>query len=109
MNNECWPKQIMKALVDIDNVDILKEQRGNTVKSFALKLELVEQLWYKFSAWSKLQRVVAWCLRFISNARGDRISTPFLLTTELKKSHDIIIKIVQKANFTKEIFDLEKA
>ena len=41
---------------------------------------------------------------------GDKISTPFLLTTELKKkSYDIIMKIVQKTNFTKEIVDLEKA
>ena len=70
---------------------------------------LVDQLWNKFSAWSKLQSIVAWCLRFISNAGKDKISIPFLLTIELKKSHDIIIKIVQKTTFTKEIVDLENA
>ena len=58
MDNECRPEQIVKASVDVDNVDVLREQRENAVKSFAIKLELANQLWNKFSAWSKLQRVV---------------------------------------------------
>ena len=49
MNNECWFKQLIKASVGVDNVDALREQRGNTVKSFAVKLNLVGQLWNKFS------------------------------------------------------------
>ena len=109
MKNECWSKQIVKASVDVDNADVLRLQRENAIKKCAFTLELVDQLWNKFSAWSKLQRVSAWCLRFISNARGNKISTSFLLTTEFIKSHNIIIKIEQKTSFTKEIVDLKQA
>ena len=103
MNSESWPKQIVKSSSEIENADALKEQKGNQVKNFVVKLELVEQLWSKFSVWSKLQRVFPWCLRFIGNVRGNKISTPFLETTELKGSHDFIIKLVQNTSFVKEI------
>ena len=61
MNNECWPKQIVKASVHVDNVDVLREQRGNTVNNFAIKLEIVDQPLNKFSArksYKKLLHVV---------------------------------------------------
>ncbi|XP_035208824.1 uncharacterized protein LOC118183414 [Stegodyphus dumicola] len=56
-----------------------------------------------------MQRVVAWCLRFIRNVRGNRILSPFLETSELKEEHDIIIKLVQRTEYKKEIATLEKA
>ena len=64
--NECQPKQIVKA-----SIDVLREQNGNTGKSLAVKLELIDQLW------NKLQRVVAWCLRLISTARGIKFQLHF--------------------------------
>ncbi|KFM71288.1 hypothetical protein X975_00963, partial [Stegodyphus mimosarum] len=106
---ESWPNQRVRELPNVDNAEILTEQRKNSVKCFVVQLELVEQLWNKFSVWSKLQRVVAWCLRFIRNVRGDRILTPFLETSELKEAHDIIIKLVQRTDYKKEISTLEKA
>lgn len=107
-DRESWPKQLVKGSPGENSVEILREQRKDTVKSFVVQLELVEQLWSKFSVWSKLLRVVTWCLRFIRNARGDRILTDFLDTKELKDAHDIIIKLVQRTEYDQEISALVK-
>lgn len=68
-----------------------------------------DNLWDRFSDWSRLKRVVAWWLRFIGNVRGHKISTPFLQWCELRHAHDVIIKVVQRSTFKEEIDALERS
>lgn len=66
----------------------------------------------RFSKFSRLRRVFAFVLRFINNTRIkqtklDRLSGP-LLTKELIKSEELIVKTVQAAHFQIEIRQLTK-
>ncbi|XP_076658716.1 uncharacterized protein LOC143362429 [Halictus rubicundus] len=58
------------------------------------------QLFDKFSSFSRLLRVVAYCLRFRSKYTGE------LSITELRQSHNRIIKSIQAQQFNKELKQL---
>lgn len=107
-SSNSWPEQLVKESLKGDCDEALKEQRGSPVTSLVVNMELVESLWNKFSEWTMLERVVAWCLRFIKNTRGERRLTPYLETAELKEAHDSIVKVVQRSEYSKEIASLEK-
>lgn len=64
----------------------------------------------KFSTFSKLQRVVAYCLRFLKNAssRENRI-TGSLSVSELNNSLTTLVRLVQLSEFSKEIESLQKS
>ncbi|XP_035212047.1 uncharacterized protein LOC118186128 [Stegodyphus dumicola] len=91
----------------LDKAIAEKEEMGIIVKSMAVRLSLVEELWNKFSLWNRLLRVVAWCLRFIGNSRKSKILSPYLKTRELNQAHKIIIKAVQSSECHDEITRLE--
>ncbi|GFR31764.1 integrase catalytic domain-containing protein [Trichonephila clavata] len=61
------------------------------------------------SSFTKLQRVIAWCKRFIEKARHPRSQTMGpLKSTELSESLKCIIKNIQRTSFSNEIQYLEK-
>jgi hypothetical protein len=105
---ECWPEQsLVKGSLEVDNPEISKEQKGSPVKSLIVNLESVEPIWERISDWNKLLRVVAWCVRFVRNLRGDKVSTPFLEAREMRESHGRIIKLVQSKEYSQEIATLK--
>lgn len=59
----------------------------------------------KFSSFMKLQRVIAWCLRFANNCRRTKHTrlVSSLLTQELNTSHNVIIKFTQYKYFSDEL------
>ena len=66
-----------------------------------------EEMFTKFSSWTKLQRVSAYCLRFIYNCRHK--STPYqgaLMPTELNEATLLCVKRAQNYSFRKEKSDL---
>lgn len=61
------------------------------------------------SSFTKMQRVVAWCRRFIHNARNPlHPSTGTLTSSELSESLLCIVKNIQRTSFEKEIQCLER-
>ncbi|XP_017875370.2 uncharacterized protein LOC108622175 [Ceratina calcarata] len=52
-----------------------------------------------YSSWRRMQRVIAYCLRW----KKDNTFKGSLTAIELKRAHDSIIKLLQKIHFTKEL------
>ncbi|XP_055614977.1 uncharacterized protein LOC129761286 [Toxorhynchites rutilus septentrionalis] len=60
----------------------------------------------KFNSFRKVQRILAYALRFVSNARKkreDRLLSPYLTIPELRTALHLIVGAVQHQEFTKEI------
>ncbi|KAF8777396.1 hypothetical protein HNY73_014264 [Argiope bruennichi] len=74
-----WPEKSIKQSQDVGNSEILREQQANSVVCFVVKVEVIEELWNKISVWSRLQSVVAWCLRFVGNEKGNVLSAGKLI------------------------------
>ncbi|XP_071654107.1 uncharacterized protein [Temnothorax longispinosus] len=61
----------------------------------------------RFSDYGKLQRIVAYCLRFKANLLGAKRSGP-LTPAEIEQAETIILKTVQREVFLKEVRALEQ-
>lgn len=72
-----------------------------------IKQKNLENLFENYSSFNKLQRVIAWCLRFIKNCKASQRSVGPLSTHELNASHDIVIKITQQQYFSNEINNIK--
>ncbi|XP_054708471.1 uncharacterized protein LOC129218267 [Uloborus diversus] len=104
-NEELWPKlQLKESEID------LEAERKNVRNCTAINLVHSGQekfnLLTKFSSWSKLLRVTAWCLRFITNLKLKSVSVTkrdYLTCEELKKASEVIIRIIQEEEFSEEI------
>nr|CAI5856874.1 unnamed protein product [Callosobruchus analis] len=73
------------------------------------KLEEIQLFPYdRFSRFSKLVRVVAWCRRFITRCRKEKIESSFLTADELCTSKITLVKMCQRESFIEEIQELEK-
>ncbi|GFQ75048.1 retrovirus-related Pol polyprotein from transposon 17.6 [Trichonephila clavata] len=90
---------------DVPNCqEVLKEERKQTSCSVGLCVEELPII-SRVSSFRKLQRVLAWCLRFISNAKLTSTERKFgaLTTKELVKGLVCCIKQVQVTNFASEL------
>ena len=68
-----------------------------------------EEMFTKFSSWTKLQRVGAYCLRFIYNCRHK--NSPYqgaLSPNELNEATLLCVRHAQNDSFRKEITDLQR-
>ncbi|XP_018395620.1 PREDICTED: uncharacterized protein LOC108774103 [Cyphomyrmex costatus] len=63
---------------------------------------------HRFSTVNTLQRVVAWCYRFIHNSQSKNKTNGELSTSELQHAMHSIIRIVQRETCTSEIKDLSQ-
>ncbi|XP_050309035.1 uncharacterized protein LOC126745307 [Anthonomus grandis grandis] len=70
--------------------------------------EFWHDLFLKFSSFSRLQRVIAYILRFIHNSKNKLSRSDGALTvTELSSVLQLIVQILQKKYFSKEICELK--
>ncbi|KAF8792537.1 hypothetical protein HNY73_004121 [Argiope bruennichi] len=106
-NCNYWLEKSVKQSQVVGNSEILRQQKVDSVICFVFKV-VIEKLTNEISVWSSLQSVVAWCLKFMGNSRGNRVSTPYLECLELKELHDRIIHLVLKVAFSTDISVLEK-
>ncbi|XP_062704324.1 uncharacterized protein LOC134286689 [Aedes albopictus] len=63
-----------------------------------------------FGSFRKLQRVIAYVRRFVTNARSaksQRITSRYLTVQEMRESMNVIVKYVQRSEFADEIGRLE--
>ena len=95
----------------------LKRKYSNIQLSSAATLvnmeESVEESWRlhpsRFSSWRRLNRVLAWVLRFIKNCKQEnKLSQVELSVEEISDAESYIIKEMQKKEFKEEYASLAK-
>ncbi|XP_035205738.1 uncharacterized protein LOC118180776 [Stegodyphus dumicola] len=87
------------------------EKKGCVVHTSVIKNFVIDELLHKYSSWTKLLRVIAWCLRFIANVKRSSITrtkSNFLPSGELAVAYSWVIKSVQMQEFSEEIDHLKK-
>ncbi|GBM64200.1 hypothetical protein AVEN_159585-1 [Araneus ventricosus] len=88
--------------------DTLIEERKKTtcaVGIVPLELSIID----KYSSFAKLLRIVAWCFRFLHNAKSPSNKTKgFLITLEIKCARNALVKIVQNQELASELNLLRK-
>lgn len=100
------------------NLEKFKHVKGDTsveqktvkrvVNLHVLNESDLESLFFKFSSFTKLQRVLAYCLRFLNNVKlkNEKMSG-FLTVKELQAALELILKFIQNKYFSKEILELK--
>ncbi|XP_071574572.1 uncharacterized protein, partial [Temnothorax nylanderi] len=81
----------------------LPEMKPVTV---ALVATTAEKILERFSSYSKLQRVIAYCFRWRSSSQAGPRNCP-VAVEELRNAEKIIARIVQREAFSQEVQDLE--
>ncbi|XP_046748844.1 uncharacterized protein LOC124412770 [Diprion similis] len=98
LRSEKWPKRIE---VEVD----MTETRSSAVL-ISTKTETFEVL-RKFSSFGKLQRVIAFILRFKANTLGGKKNGP-LSVDELENAEKAIMKLIQREAFATELQSIEQ-
>lgn len=100
-----WP---ISTFYVSDKTDVLELKSNVDTFSCAsqnVQNDFSETFFEKYSSFNRLQRIVAWCLRFIKNCRlpkNERSVGP-ISSHELNASHDAIVKCTQNTYFCSEI------
>lgn len=96
-----WPE------LEVKSVDLPELRKNNNSKAFTTTINDSNFL-TRFSSFSKLIRVIAYCFRFCHNATGKNSKklSGQLSITEYENAHDSIIKIAQLSEFSQEIKQL---
>lgn len=72
------------------------------------KNNVEELIFNKISSFNKLQRFIAWYLRYKNYLKSKQLVTGPLTTLELSEAHDSIIRIIQTNHFDSELTMLSK-
>ena len=97
-----WRTKQVASMYAIHNT--IRETQGKIIVMVANN----EGVWNRFSSFSKLQRLIAYCLRFVNNcmkSRDQRINGT-LTIQELASSLTRIVKLAQSECFQKDITNL---
>ncbi|XP_011859594.1 PREDICTED: uncharacterized protein LOC105557062 [Vollenhovia emeryi] len=103
-NPECWPKMPLKPVED---------DPGRKAQMICLSVQKHYDILYKYSVFSKLLRVIAYCLciayclRFRSKPKGDR-RLKGLTVEELDEAKFVILRLVQEEQFADKLKDLQR-
>ncbi|GIY35135.1 hypothetical protein CDAR_206901 [Caerostris darwini] len=112
--NECsfHPESSVPTLNDSVSTlnDPVPEERCCVQSTIAANhLPNLNDLFQKYSSFSKLKRATAYCLRFVNNCRNSKDKvTGFLNTSELTNAINVLIKSVQFIVFNNEINALKR-
>ncbi|GFW62670.1 integrase catalytic domain-containing protein [Trichonephila clavipes] len=90
--------------------DVKCEEKSSTVLtnvSTSIQGSYLFEIIAKYSSFSRLIRVIAWCKRFIKNCRSSRV-TGVLTSKEVDDATKIVIQTVQESQFHSEIQLLKK-
>ncbi|XP_054723428.1 uncharacterized protein LOC129233424 [Uloborus diversus] len=89
------------------STDALKEERKKASCLYGT-LSVDFPIIVKVSSYVKLRHMIAWCLRFIKNVRYPKNrNIGYLTSDEMKAARNILVKIVQKQEFSTEYLHLE--
>lgn len=101
-----WPNQpTMSGKI------VLPETRHLPISATTATVEpsFIDDLVSKFSNYSKLLRVVAYCRRFLQNVKATSLVSPYINTTELQDAEAVIVRLVQQQFYKEEWQALEKS
>jgi len=97
-----WPRCEEMAEISIER----KQEKTPRVVSLLVQPS-DEEMFTKFSSWNKLQRVVAYCLRFIHNCQSKNVPYHSALSpNELNEATLVCVRQAQNDSFRKEKTDL---
>ncbi|XP_058817756.1 uncharacterized protein LOC131681067 [Topomyia yanbarensis] len=113
LKNELWwngPVLLRSTYYELEDPEEVPDQLLPEMKLViatpAVKVELFPFV-TKFSNFRKVQRIMAYVLRFVNNCQQkhflDRILTPYLTIRELQRSTEVLIKISQHVQLADEI------
>lgn len=100
LDHQNWPI----TNITIENT-VVPEQR---VEKICLAVLPNFSIGDKYSSFTRLQRVTAYCLRFANNCKGNNKVTGPLTCQELSKAITTIIKLTQAQAFARELIDLQR-
>ena len=116
LNNdrEMWPESKSGIHVDTDNIEIKSKHCANMIQR--QDYGNLEDMFHRFSDWHKLQRAVAWLLRFKEfmcskyNCGKNVVSvqTGNLTVTEIHRATGNILSRVQQKVYGEEMYSLGK-
>ncbi|XP_062702726.1 uncharacterized protein LOC134285619 [Aedes albopictus] len=101
---ECWPRQAEPeaTIIEIRSCHVHRSTEHN---------ETID--WSRFSKFERLNRTVAYIIRFADNCRRKVMKMPLqnlhITQEELNKAENVIWRLVQHAEFPEEMFQLQKA
>lgn len=113
-NSTLWwhgPRFLQNYNLDLNDVDLkskvqnIPEQRKITLSNI---INENDNIFSKFSCYTRLHRTLAYCLRFLHNSKPNSSKIVTSLTIdELQTSHNLIIVILQSKTFSLEISQLK--
>lgn len=83
-DDETANNELKKKTANVHHTRVLNEYHNS-----------LSLLFQKFSSFTRLQRTIAYVIRFIKNCKGLQKQTDNLSTAELKNAESVIIKNVQ--------------
>lgn len=113
--NQWWhgPQYLLKSEINLDSFNVasklvnIPEERKVTLTA-TRDYEYLNSVFNKFSSFVKLQRTLAFCLRFCNNTKpGAENISGTLKVSELQNSLNVIIKYIQQKCFSREISSLK--
>lgn len=102
-----WPIRTIDEFRD-DNPPELKTPKLVLLTTNDCRTNELFDLTEKFSSFNKLVNIVGRCFQFLHNCRVAKSKRRGLSVGDLRKSHDILIKTVQKHHFSADITALSK-
>lgn len=93
-NENKWPNEFLQT------DEILELKKNTCLKTTHCGLEILE----KYSSYSKLLRVIAYCLRFLPNNKG----VGQLCAKEIDEAEVRVLKIIQSIRFHSELKELKE-
>ncbi|XP_045474991.1 uncharacterized protein LOC123680913 [Harmonia axyridis] len=105
LDSSLWPLSSVDSS-QIDQVD----EKAKPLSALVLTVVSGEPTMIdRFSSYLRLKRVIAFCRRFILNARGSALPrTGFLTSVELQEAEICLIRLVQSVHFAEELVELQR-
>ena len=99
-----WPETKVSE-VPKEDTEAHTEVKIHHVNAISTRSELLQRLTNYHSVWSKLQRHVAWLVRFFSwiRSKKEHCNAGILSLEELNYASNLIIRDVQKESFAEEL------
>ncbi|XP_053691523.1 uncharacterized protein LOC128740039 [Sabethes cyaneus] len=111
LDNSFWPNQSFKHH-DIPTGIPEHRTTPKTTFSIAVKPSFIDEHVEKFSNFTRLLRVTAYCLRFANNCRAQstqRLKTIIVSVEEINEAETVIIRLVQQQVYSNEWKQLQNS
>lgn len=103
-----WPNEPIStsSITCEDDPEIACEQRRTVLNTTIINLEPLEQLINKYSSLRKIQRIVAYCRRFVDALRKNKRVGHFT-EQELHEALMVLVKHTQRSEFSEDIKNIQ--